>query len=100
MIPRHLSRLCLLAVFGSLALLPAGMAQLQPALPTVQFHVSPAGNDAAAGTAEAPFRTLGRAQQAARLAAETATGDVVVNLAAGVYRLDRTLEFTEADSGR
>lgn len=100
MIPRHLSPLCLLAVLGSLAFLPVGVAQPQTALPTVQFHVSPEGNDEAAGSAEAPFRTIHRAQQAARLAAETATGDVIVNLAAGIYRLDRTLEFTEADSGR
>ncbi len=64
------------------------------------LYVSPAGDDRAAGTEQAPFRTLGRAQQAARILAKDMQGDVVVNLAPGEYRLDRTLEFTEADSGR
>ena len=65
-----------------------------------QFHVSPTGNDDASGTREAPLRTLYRAQEAAREAAPGMSGNIVVNLAPGVYRLDRTLEFTEADSGR
>ncbi|HUT94221.1 MAG TPA: LamG-like jellyroll fold domain-containing protein [Thermoguttaceae bacterium] len=65
-----------------------------------QFHVSPTGDDEAPGTLEAPFQTLYRAQEAAREAAPGMSADVVVNLAPGVYRLDRTLEFTEADSGR
>ncbi len=64
------------------------------------FYVSPTGDDAAPGTAEAPFRTVHRAQQAAREAAPNMNADLVVNLAPGEYRLDRTLEFTEADSGR
>jgi hypothetical protein len=65
-----------------------------------EIHVSPSGDDAAAGTSGAPFRTLRRAQEAARVAAKDMRGDVVVSLAPGEYRLDRTLEFTEADSGR
>ena len=76
----------LLAVLGSLAILPLTTV-------AVPLHVSPDGNDEAAGTREAPLRTLHRAQEAAREATKTATGDVVVNLAAGIYRLDRTLAF-------
>ncbi len=64
------------------------------------IHVSPSGDDAAAGAAETPLRTLHRAQVAARAVAVDMRGDVVVSLAPGDYRLDRTLEFTEADSGR
>ncbi len=64
------------------------------------FHVNPDGNDDSPGTQEAPFETLYRAQAAVREAAPGMNGDIVVNLAAGEYRLDRTLEFTEADSGR
>jgi hypothetical protein len=64
------------------------------------LFVSPAGDDAAAGTQAAPFRTVQRAQEAVRLLAKNMDGDVVVNLAPGDYRLDRTLAFTEADSGR
>lgn len=65
-----------------------------------QFHVSPTGDDGAPGTPEAPFQSLYRAQEAAREAAPGMSADVVVNLAPGDYRLERTLEFTEADSGR
>jgi hypothetical protein len=63
------------------------------------MFVSPNGDDGAAGTREAPFRTLFRAQAAARELAQNMSADVLVNLAAGEYRLDRTLAFTEADSG-
>ena len=65
------------------------------------FHVDPiTGDDDAPGTQSAPFRTVHRAQAAARSAAKSMDGNVVVRLAPGEYRLDRTLEFTEADSGR
>ena len=63
-------------------------------------YVSPTGNDDAPGTQDAAFQTLYRAQAAARQAAASMGGDIVVNLAPGDYRLDRTLEFTESDSGR
>ncbi len=62
--------------------------------------VSPQGDDAAAGTAAAPVRTLPRAQELARGLVRDMRGDVVVSLAPGAYRLTRTLAFTEADSGR
>ncbi|OGV63753.1 MAG: hypothetical protein A2283_09385 [Lentisphaerae bacterium RIFOXYA12_FULL_48_11] len=64
------------------------------------LYVSPAGSDQAVGTRQAPFRTLYKAQEAARTLAKDMRGDVVVSLAPGEYRLNRTLEFTEADSGR
>lgn len=69
-------------------------------VPPVRIYVSPAGSDEATGTADAPFRTVYRAQQAARQVAESAPGEVIVELAPGVYRLDRTLQLTDADSGR
>lgn len=65
-----------------------------------QVHVCPTGDDDAPGTQEAPFETLYRAQEAVREAAPGISSDIVVYLAPGDYRLDRTLEFTEADSGR
>lgn len=64
------------------------------------LFVSPTGDDRAAGTQQAPFRTLDRAQEAVRALAENMRGDLVVSLAAGEYRLKRPLEFTEKDSGR
>lgn len=92
-----------LAVFGSLALLVSCTSSRQAApapSPAVHIHVSPSGDDSAGGTVKAPFKTVFRAQQAAREAAGSAGGDVVVSLAPGVYRLDKTLELTEADSGQ
>jgi hypothetical protein len=64
------------------------------------IYVSPSGDDRAAGTQAAPLRTPARAQQAARALLKDMHGDVVVSLAPGVYRLDRALELTPADSGR
>ena len=64
------------------------------------LYVSPEGNDAAAGTRDAPFKTVCRAQTEARGLTGKTDGDVVIHLAPGEYRLTRTLEFTEADSGK
>ena len=66
----------------------------------LELHVAPDGVDTNPGTVEKPFRTLYRAQEAVRRAVEVMDNNVVVNLAPGEYRLDRTLQFTEADSGR
>jgi hypothetical protein len=69
--------------------------------PGRSVYVSPTGDDGADGTRRTPFRTLARAQQTARMFATNGVcGDVVVRVAPGDYRLDRTLTFTEADAGR
>jgi len=88
--------------FGAWLIVFAGLGMFSIACLGAEhpLYVSPTGDDRAAGTKQAPFQTLYRAQQAARSLAKDMRGDVVVNLAPGVYRLDRTLEFTEADSGR
>ncbi len=65
-----------------------------------RLHVSPAGDDGAPGTRGAPFRTLHRAQEAARALARDMRGDIIVEIGPGEYRMDRPLVFTEADSGR
>ena len=68
---------------------------------TTNLYVSPTGNDKLSGASEqASFLTLARAQERARQLLEDARGDVVVNLAAGEYRLESPLEFDERDSGR
>lgn len=67
----------------------------------VTIHVSPDGNDAAAGTgwAEA-FRTLARAQAAVREAVKDGPGEpMTVLLAAGQYPLEGPLVFEPEDSG-
>ncbi|HEX5283611.1 MAG TPA: right-handed parallel beta-helix repeat-containing protein [Bryocella sp.] len=66
--------------------------------PVVTIAVSPSGDDAADGTADRPFRTLERAQRAAR----EVDGDnnVVVKLAQGSYRIDHPLIFRAVDGGQ
>jgi hypothetical protein len=63
---------------------------------TPAFYCSPTGSDAAAGTQEAPFASLARAQRAARGAGVTG---VTVYLEAGRYELTEPLILTPADSG-
>src|SRR5687768_12705495 len=65
-----------------------------------EFFVSPKGDDKAAGTAEAPFATPGRARLAVRR--WTAVGlkeDVTVTFRGGTYRLDRHLPMLVMDGG-
>lgn len=64
------------------------------------FTVSPTGSDANAGTAAAPFRTLARAQRAARAATPRMREDVVVVLRGGLHRLSEPLVLDARDSGR
>lgn len=68
-----------------------------------EFFVSPAGDDGAAGSTVAPFRTVERARDAARAlrtAGRAAPGETVTLwLRGGTYPLERTLEFTAADAG-
>ena len=72
---------------ASLAL-PAGVA----------FHVAPEhGDDALAGSEDAPFRTIHRALAATRAAPSAAPKSIV--LQAGVHYLNATMELAAADSG-
>jgi hypothetical protein len=73
--------------------LPATAAD-QPA-----FHVATSGSDDNPGTAEKPFATLDRARRAVRAINANMTGDVVVTVHGGVYRISQTLAFAAADSG-
>ena len=61
----------------------------------VEFHVAPRGADSNPGTAERPFLTLTRARDAVRKIAPTMDSDIVVSIAPGEYRIEKTLEFTE-----
>jgi hypothetical protein len=58
------------------------------------FWVSPSGSDRAVGTRTHPFRTLDRAQTAAR----RDRGASTIRLLGGTYRLDRTLQLRRSDS--
>ena len=81
-----------LALFAHVLLLPSLLA--------AEFFVAPNGDDAGPGTRARPFRSPVRARNAVRDALPTAAEDVVVNLRAGSFRLDQTLELDDRDSGR
>ena len=67
----------------------------------VEFHVAPTGDDAAQGSAEAPFRSLERARDAIRAARkEAASSDpVTVVVHPGVYALAKPFVLTKPDGG-
>lgn len=83
-----------------LGLAVAGLLGVATGLEANPLYVSPAGNDAAAGTEEAPFRTIDRARSAARSLNTSQTSDIVVFLRGGRYELGSPLRFTVEDSGR
>lgn len=59
-----------------------------------QYYVSPLrGNDSNQGSERSPFRTIVKAQEAAR----RTQGEAVILLREGVYRLDEPLVFTPQD---
>jgi hypothetical protein len=65
-------------------------------------YVSPAGSDSNTGASGSPFKTLPKAQQAVRtlLAGSSASEDITVHVADGVYALTAPLVLTAADSGK
>lgn len=65
--------------------------------PSSPFFVSPTGSGTACSKA-APC-SIAQAQLAVRAAAKASTGDLIVELADGTYRLDAPLVFGAADSG-
>lgn len=64
------------------------------------IYVSPNGNDGGAGTKASPFKTVQRAQAAAREMMKTADGDVAVNLTEGIHFLEEPLKITDEDNGK
>ncbi len=68
-------------------------------LSALELHVSPAGNDTAAGTKDAPFLTLAQARDHVRKSPALGKEPINVNLASGTYHLPETLRFSAADSG-
>ena len=62
--------------------------------------MSPAGRDTNAGTKSAPFQTIQKAKEAVCAINATMKGDITVYLRRGVSPLDKTLEFSERDSGK
>ena len=64
------------------------------------IYVSTLGNDENDGSLNAPFKTVERAKEEVRKISENMSGDIVVNIADGIYRQKEMLDFTVADSGK
>ena len=65
----------------------------------VSYFVSPTGNDGAAGTAQAPWRTLPRVLSALAERPSGSRPPTVVNLLPGVFELNETLLLTGEHAG-
>lgn len=62
--------------------------------------VAPNGNDQAAGTVEAPLKTLQGARDRVRAMGNAVQGDIHIRLRGGTYSLSEGLVLDERDSGR
>ena len=63
-------------------------------LSALELYVSPAGDDAAAGTKDAPFLTPAHARDHVRKSSALGKEPVTVHLAAGTYYLPEALRLT------
>ena len=68
-------------------------------LSALELYVSPAGDDAAAGTKDAPFLTPAHARDHVRKSSALGKEPVTVHLAAGTYYLPEALRLGAEDSG-
>jgi hypothetical protein len=67
---------------------------------TTEFFVDPkSGSDSNAGTLEAPFKTVQRAQAQVRTARAAGNLPIVVHLRGGTYFFGETITFGAEDSG-
>jgi Right handed beta helix region len=98
--------ICLLTasqmVFGALPTQAASLsskASLAAAATSRDYYVATTGSDGNAGTLQAPFATLAKAQSAVRQALTSGTGPINVWVLGGTYYLGQTLKFGLQDSG-
>ena len=63
------------------------------------YYVAPDGNDSGDGSAESPFATLERARDEVRKINGDMSGDIIVYLRGGDYRITKPVEFDTRDSG-
>ncbi|TDD15701.1 right-handed parallel beta-helix repeat-containing protein [Nonomuraea diastatica] len=84
-------------VLAALVVTPTASAQA-PCKP-VEFYVAPGGADGGPGNAQRPWKTIEHARDQLRAKKRHQNCDIVVNVKAGDYVVDKTIEFTEADSG-
>lgn len=84
-----------------LAIASIALSMLQPGgEPTLTIYVSPAGDDAAAGSSDAPLASLQAARDRVRdLREGDAEGLIEVRFAGGEYELSKPVVFTPDDTG-
>ena len=75
-----------------------GIANAEDGVQAV-FYVSPDGSDSGDGTVGSPFATLERARDEVRKINGSMTGDIIVYLRGGDYRITEPVEFDTRDSG-
>lgn len=63
------------------------------------YYLSPSGNDANAGTLEAPFKTIKKACDIVQTINQNMTGDIIVYLRGGMYTSDSTIHIGNSMSG-
>nr|MDO8112035.1 right-handed parallel beta-helix repeat-containing protein [Candidatus Sigynarchaeota archaeon] len=78
---------------------PRGTRVEMSAPPMAEYYVAQNGNDTNNGSLAYPFKTITRAQQAARANTTAMTGDVIIYLRNGTYRISSTLTFNSSDGG-
>ncbi|KAB8196016.1 right-handed parallel beta-helix repeat-containing protein [Nonomuraea phyllanthi] len=81
------------------ALLVAPAADAEAPCEPAEFTVAPDGTDSGPGNAQHPWKTIAYARDQVRAKKKNQKCDIVVNVKAGDYVVDETIEFTEADSG-
>ncbi len=64
------------------------------------FYVAPDGSDSGDGSIGSPFATLEKARDEVRKINSSMTGDIVVYLRGGDYRITKPVEFDTRDSGK
>ena len=64
------------------------------------FYVAPDGSDSGDGSIGSPFATLDKARDEVRKINGSMTGDIVVYLRGGDYRITKPVEFDTRDSGK
>lgn len=81
---------------------------IQPIIPThvsavdtiqAEFYVSPDGSDSGSGSLSEPFRTVTAARDAVRKINGSMSGDIIVYLRGGDYRITEPIYFDTRDSG-
>lgn len=87
-----LALVCIIGLHGSSISYAAAAVQ-------TTYYLSPSGNDANAGTLEAPFQSIKKACDMVQTINKNMTGDIIVYLRGGMYTIDSTIHIGNSMSG-